>query len=549
MSAIQYDVAIMGGGLAGSTLARQLLLKRPNIKIVVLEKDAAPLPAAAHKVGESTVEIGAHYLSNILNLKEYFQLNQLKKFGLRCYFDAASNKQLNQRLEFGGSRFLSVPTYQIDRGHLENHMRDILVEAGVEFLGSAKVKTCKIAPNSNCVGYLKDGVEQQLQARWLIDASGRRSILKKTLDLAVPVEHNCSSSWWRFDAKLDIDTWFAKDGDPFKSKDKSAAESMEAGRWFSTNHLMGKGYWVWIIPLRDHRTSIGIVYDETVHNSKSLKSFEECLSWLDQYEPACAEACRTNAPTLMDFKVMRKYAFDCKRVFSSDGWGLTGEAGVFLDPFYSPGTDFIGFSNTMLTDLIDRSLNGERIVRRTEVYNGVFKALFANSLRTYQLQYPIFGNPLVMPMKIVWDYVLYWSFMAPLLFHDLITDLDALLQIQPFVGEIEALNEKMQILFREWDKRARPSSAHGALDNSTNAFLRMLNAELVSNARPKGAEVQVFMNRSIQILRELAHDISEYAGVVTPVADGVTRNPDIIAELKPFLKTIHDCAYSDGAYA
>jgi 2-polyprenyl-6-methoxyphenol hydroxylase-like FAD-dependent oxidoreductase len=57
---IDYDVAIIGGGLAGLTLAAQLQQENEDLSIAVLERSTLPPPAAAHKVGESTVEIGAH---------------------------------------------------------------------------------------------------------------------------------------------------------------------------------------------------------------------------------------------------------------------------------------------------------------------------------------------------------------------------------------------------------------------------------------------------------------------------------------------------------
>src|SRR6478752_2757229 len=63
-----YDVAILGGGLAGLTLALQIKKSRPATRILVIDKQTHPVPEAAHKVGESTVEIAAHYLRDILGL-------------------------------------------------------------------------------------------------------------------------------------------------------------------------------------------------------------------------------------------------------------------------------------------------------------------------------------------------------------------------------------------------------------------------------------------------------------------------------------------------
>ena len=79
----KHDIAILGGGLAGLTLSLQLKQRLPDLDIVVLERRRHPVPAAAHKVGESSVEIGAHYFANVLGLKDYLQRHQLKKFGFR----------------------------------------------------------------------------------------------------------------------------------------------------------------------------------------------------------------------------------------------------------------------------------------------------------------------------------------------------------------------------------------------------------------------------------------------------------------------------------
>ena len=80
------DVLILGGGLAGLTLAMQLRLQQPERSVVVLERRAHPVREAAHKVGESTVEIGAHYFAEVLGLREHMETQQVRKYGLRYFF-------------------------------------------------------------------------------------------------------------------------------------------------------------------------------------------------------------------------------------------------------------------------------------------------------------------------------------------------------------------------------------------------------------------------------------------------------------------------------
>src|SRR3954449_3400066 len=82
----------------------------------VVEKGRHPVPEAALKVGESSVEIGAHYFQKRLALEPHLRSAQLEKLGLRYFFPQGDNRDLTTRVELGPPHFAPVPSFQLDRG-------------------------------------------------------------------------------------------------------------------------------------------------------------------------------------------------------------------------------------------------------------------------------------------------------------------------------------------------------------------------------------------------------------------------------------------------
>ncbi|MEO7149549.1 MAG: tryptophan 7-halogenase, partial [Rhodanobacteraceae bacterium] len=332
------DVLILGGGLAGLTLALELRQHLPALSIRVLERRAHPVPAAAHKVGESTVEIGAHYFANVLGLRDHLDAKQIRKFGFRFFF-SEGREDVQHVTELGVSRVLPTPSWQIDRGLFENFLGEEARAREIVFDDDCIVRA--IAPGRDgahhAVRCEQHGKKETIDARWLIDASGRAGLLKRQFDLSEDNGHHIGAAWFRIDTMLDLDAWC--DDASWRAR----CDPQE--RWRSTNHLCGPGYWVWLIPLASGAHSVGIVADAAMHPIETYNTYERALDWLRAHQPIVAREVDKHRDKLLDFAFLRNVSYGCKQVFSADRWALTGEAGVFLDPFYSPGSDFIAIGN------------------------------------------------------------------------------------------------------------------------------------------------------------------------------------------------------------
>jgi flavin-dependent dehydrogenase len=493
-----YDVAILGGGLAGLTLARQIALEEPGLSVVLVDRLSRPLPDAAFKVGESTVEIGAQYLAGVLQLREYMTERQLPKYGLR-YFMGGGTGPVHRRPEFGLSHFAPVRSYQIDRGVLENDLREMADAAGIELLEGWSVADVELgageSPHTVLCQKVGNGSNRTLRCRWVVDAMGRRRLLQKKLGFARKAGHGCSSVWFRYEGRVDITDLVPA------SEQSWHARLAEGTRYLSTNHLMGDGYWVWLIPLCTGNTSVGIVAREDVHAFDSYRTYERAMEWLERYEPVLAAHLAGREP--MDFLCMRNYSYSSRRVFSEQRWTCVGESGVFVDPLYSPGTDFIGYGNSMTIELIRADREGRLDRTLADEYNNFYLSLTHWLTNNIQRGYPYMGRATAMTSKILWDTCSAWGFLAPQMFAGIYRDPARRERYRQASSHTFELGFTMQQLLSDWGERAPGGLALEFIDYLSVPLLRDLHIRNLQTGKEED-ELLADQAQNVQRFEELA---------------------------------------------
>ncbi|OBK27235.1 NAD(P)/FAD-dependent oxidoreductase [Mycobacterium asiaticum] len=499
-SGADHDLVIVGGGVAALTLALEVRSARPGTRVLIIEATAHPVPEITHTVGESTVEISAHYLRERIGLHEHLRTAQLRKMGLRMFFTQDGNTDIARRMELGSSSFVPQVTYQIDRGRLENELNRRCVSDGVE-ITCGRVRSVDIGREGgpHTVTFQDDDSTTSTKARWVVDASGRNRALSRQLDLRRATEHHCNAAWLRVAVELDVGQWTT---DPTWH-----TRLVEGDRALSTNHLMGDGYWVWLIRLASGATSVGIVADPAIHPFDTFNTLPKAKAWLREHEPQCADELARHDDLIRDFRVMKHYSHTAAKVFDGrQRWCLTGDAGVFLDPLYSSGLDLVAIGNGLITDMIVRDLEGEDVVARAGISDSLFRSLTQMWIAVYQDQYPLMGTPKVMSAKVIWDIAFYWGFIG-LLYRNgkFVTVADDPAVVPHLDGLIE-LSNRVQRFFREWAEVESKDSPVGFVDLYSPLNFMVALHEAMMGLAPNFAER---FDANSRMLRQLAGQLVE----------------------------------------
>ncbi len=403
---LDYDVVVAGGAVAGASTAILLKRGRPALRVLVVEKT----DRFDWKVGESTVEVSAYFLTRVLKQYRHLSQEQLPKQAFRFWFHNDDVTCLQEASETGPTQLARTPSFQLDRSKLDEHLLAVAREEGSEVWRPAKVVGYTLgegtAPNSLTIEK-SDGTTATVTCRWLVDATGRQAMLARKRGGVTPIDsHPTAAIWARYRNVKDMDGVEIAGTDPANPWSRAVLTA----RRLATNHFTGWGYWIWFIPLRDGETSVGLVWDKRLVDPEGGTPLEKLTRFL-QINPLSRQLIEGATPVEGDCRYYGQLPYLVDE-FVGPGWALVGDAGGFLDPFYSPGLDQMAFSVWSRTRLILRTLSGAPADEMTKAYsehNRQYRRFFEYFYEAiYRDKYYVLGDYDTMTVAFLLDTALYY---------------------------------------------------------------------------------------------------------------------------------------------
>lgn len=383
-----YDVVIIGGSLAGASAALQILRRNPGASVLVVEKSEK----FTRRVGEATVEISAWFLGRVLGMTQHLNDKHLVKQGMRFWFANSDVKSFDEASEIGGRYQARLPSYQLDRAVFDEEVLRRACAAGATLMRPASVAKVELAPGGEQKIFLRKGEGTQVvRARWVVDASGVAALLSRQEGWwRQNTEHPTAACWSRWRGVKD---W---DGQELAEKFPEWANIPYGIRGTATNHIIGDGWWSWWIPLKGGDMSVGVVFDQRLvewprQAGEGGRLGDRLKNFLMQ-NPVARELL-ADAEYIEDDVLWRKNLAYSSTTYAGDGFVLVGDAAAFMDPFYSPGMDWIAFTTASAAELITAQRNGEPLEARVKEHNRAFSVSYRDWFRAiYKDKYHYLGE-------------------------------------------------------------------------------------------------------------------------------------------------------------
>ncbi len=324
-----YDVAIIGGGPAGSTAAA--LLSRARRRVIVFERERFP----RFHIGESLLPFSMKAFTRLGLHEKFRRAGFIKKFGGEFLSSCSSE---GTKFYFKDAyRSQTDHSYQVTRAEFDKVLLDHAAESGAEVHEGTGVTSVEFADEYVDLTMTN---EENIRARYVIDASGRNSILGTKFNIKKTYEHL---------KKLSIFAHYEGVWRP---------EGIDATL---TVLIRGFDRWFWIIPLTPERTSIGVVLDsETFRSSKQTP--EDFLEQALLEQPVIMRR-MGNARRVSTVHVAADFSYRTTKLYGAR-WLLAGDAAGFIDPIFSSGVFLAVFSGELAADALHEVLDQPRKARR-----------------------------------------------------------------------------------------------------------------------------------------------------------------------------------------
>ncbi len=304
----ECDVLVIGGGPAGATVGS--LLAQKGHKVVVLEKAHHP----RFHIGESLLP------ANLPLLEKLGVADAVKAIGMEKWaaeFVSPWHENKSETFKFGDAWDKSMPfSFQVRRSEFDEILIRNAARLGAEVIEGCRVKSVAFAPDHSSAiieAQHDDGGAQQWRARFVVDASGRDTVLGKQFEIKRRnPKHNSSAVYAHFTGA---------------TRHAGQDEGNISIFWFDHG-------WFWFIPLADGNTSIGaVVWPHYLKSRrKPVKDF-----FLDTVALCPALAQRLAHATLSsEVEATGNFSYACERTHGPNHL-LIGDAFTFIDPVFSSG--------------------------------------------------------------------------------------------------------------------------------------------------------------------------------------------------------------------
>jgi FADH2 O2-dependent halogenase len=332
----QFDVIILGSGLAGSILAT--VLARHNIRVLMIDKEAHPRFAIGEAMTPDTdlmMSILSYkysvpeidYLSSFKNICNYISPSAC---GLKRSFNFIYHREGEKQLLQDSNKIGVLPSSHLFRQEIDHYMAKVAVNYGTKILENTKITDLKINPEGIL---LKVEGGEQFTANYLVDASGYNSMLSQRFNLREKPTRFKTHSRSIFTHMVGVKK--------YDDCIHSIGEIQDEILWYQgTLHHIFDGGWMWIIPFNNHEKStnpicsVGLNLDPRKYPKTDIFPEQEFQNFLSRFPDIAIQ--------FEDAKPVRDWVSTGRLQYSShscmgERFYLLPHAAGFIDPLYSFG--------------------------------------------------------------------------------------------------------------------------------------------------------------------------------------------------------------------